>query len=129
MLALRTAALLLALLAGGAAAAARSLQADAGPTPPECSGIFTESWSSDHIECHFKVCDGNPQLKCSHHGGIIRSESVSCELDASIFSAAITWDCPVQSQQVMCDWAMVQSKVPGCAWEPTRRILGTWKAS
>ncbi|KAL4440269.1 hypothetical protein ABPG75_003270 [Micractinium tetrahymenae] len=126
-MAARGAAALLALALLVVAAAGRSLQQ--GPTPKECSGTFTEQWSKDEIECHFPTCDGNPQLKCEHHAGVVGQERVSCELDASIVSPAINFDCPVSGGVVMCNWAMVKSKLPGCAYEPTRKILTGWQAS
>ncbi|KAL4440270.1 hypothetical protein ABPG75_003271 [Micractinium tetrahymenae] len=124
-----TALLVLALLLGGAAAAGRSLAQDAGPKPPECSGLFTEQWNHDEIECHIGVCDGNPQLKCEHSIGVIKDERVSCELDRSIVSPAITFECPASGGKVMCDWPAVLAKIPGCAAEPVQRIMTSWRAS
>lgn len=31
--------------------------------------------------------------------------------------------------QVLCDWAAVRAKIPGCAAEPVQRILASWRAS
>lgn len=37
------------------------------PALPQCSGILSDQWTDDEIECH--VCNGDQQLKCEKDTG------------------------------------------------------------
>lgn len=41
------------------------------PPAPQCSGLLTDQWEDDEIECH--VCNGDDQLKCEKDTGKPRS--------------------------------------------------------
>ncbi|PRW39380.1 hypothetical protein C2E21_6990 [Chlorella sorokiniana] len=79
-------------------------------------------------------CQGKMTGRCDYDSGWIGRTEVNCELDRAGLSAlafnAIEFSCPVDQDKepnIQCDWKDVRNKLPGCAWDPTKRILATWR--
>jgi hypothetical protein len=94
--------------------------------PPECTGALSgNQWDKNELECH--VPQGY-QLKCSYNHEVISSNKVDCNIDAGPLSSEIKFSCPVDNNcQINCNWADVQSKLPGATYPSIRRILTAWK--
>ncbi|KAI7838759.1 hypothetical protein COHA_007552 [Chlorella ohadii] len=81
-------------------------------------------------ECHVDCAGTSYQLKCDLDTDLIGDDSIKCEFGrgglGGLVDNAQEFDCVVDNSKPVpnqCDWKSLKQKLPGCAWEPVRRIL------